>query len=299
MRSEVVFDVDPAHEDPRAKGDGPASIDLDGRGRLLVAAGSWAGLLLAETGEIVRTLDGFPGRRAEGRYRFFEGGRTIAGFARGPGGARGALFTWAAADGSEVGRIDHPDVAPIVDVSPAGFAITTKGPTAWDLGGGERLLSLSTPAAIRGGALFVDERLALLGSRVFWDVADGRYREIAGFPLSDLTLLPDGRIAAGEEIRGAMRSPIHVMRREDRMLIEERELPRGSRGPLAASNDALVWFDRRAAWLVRIGDAKTLAIATPREVTGACFSADGRRLFAAGEDGLVRAWKIDLVDRYG
>jgi hypothetical protein len=51
------------------------------------------------------------------------------------------------------------------------------------------------------------------------------------------------------------------------------------------------------AWLLRVSDGNHLAIATPRFVTDACFSADGNRLYAVGEGGLLRAWTIDLADR--
>src|SRR5437763_1291483 len=166
MRAEAIFDVDPAMEDPRAKGEGPASIDVDPRGRLLVAAGGWAGILLAETGEIVQTLAGFPGRRAEGRYRFFDGGRRIAGFARDRSG-EGAIVLWDPADGSELDRIAHGDVAPLLDVSSSGLALSARGPTAWDLAAGTRLLGLSFQGALgRAGALFVDDRVVLLGNAI-------------------------------------------------------------------------------------------------------------------------------------
>lgn len=308
MRSEVVFDVDPAHEDPRARGDGPASIDVDGRGRLLVAAGGWAGLLLAETGEILRTLAGFPGRRAEGRYRFFQGGRRIAGFARDRSG-EGAIHVWDPEDGSEVDRIAHPDLSPLLDVSPAGFAVSARGPTAWLLVDGERphwnrdegarLLGLETPGAVRGaGALFLDDHRALLADGRVWNVSDGRYRETREGPFATFALLPGGLVAARAAV-GAPGHRLRILRLEGFTFREEAVFANGSGEPVAGSAEALAIFDRRASWLLRIRDRRALAIATPRAVTGACFSADGRRLFAAGEDGLVRAWKIDLADRYG
>ena len=308
MRVDTVYDVDPELHDPRARGDGDASLDLDSRGQIVVAAGTWAGVIRSESGEIVRRLDGVgPGRRTVGLCRFLPGGREVAAFCS---GSTAGFHFWDPADGSEVDRLSSPDAGPIDAASPDGrLALVRTDPATaavWSLPERRIVRWLETRGVT--AFAFADEDTLALGR----EAADGRSHVVGLVPVGE-TKTTLARVAARSSALAASGPAalcaagadgiLRLLRRGERLEPgQEFALPDSSEfaGTFAVRNDgaAIAAFGRELpGWLVRTNDGAVLAFATARAVTEARFSPDGRRLYAVGENGLLRAWNVDLEDR--
>lgn len=335
MRVELLYEIDPHLGDARARGEGAASLDLDARGRIVIGAGTWAGVIRSETREVVQSFAGIGARRrTSGHVTFSPDGRHAISFCGGD--EEPAIHVWDVEDGSEVDRWEAPEAGPLSCVSPdRRFAVTERRPArgveslfVWDLATG----TVAHRIAIAPGRFIVVDAVAFLEENTLaWACSDeaepgiticdlrDEFRVAANTACASLAIARLGRsvlsTGADGHIRRFDRGPLLVPERDEngrlRTFGHEEELtagreyrapdPEGFGAAIAAGRAdgaAFALFaPRRPGWLVRAADGATLAFATARDVTDALFSPDGTRLFAVGGNGLLRAWSVVLEDR--